>query len=162
MKIYHIALAAVLLASTYGCTTTIESRHSFDARTDFSVLSDYDWLPYEDDYFSTPASAQYFRTAMDDLLEEKGFKLNSDAPDFLIDTKRVETYRESYNSIYGPVEFPKAMIRVNLKDAKSDSVIYESVADAYYGKEDVPQDKKNDVIDRSVKLLLSGFPPGSE
>ena len=162
MKIYQFVLATILIVGTYGCTTSIESRHSFDARTDFSTLASYNWLPYKEDYFSTPASAKHFRSAIDNLFEKKGFKLNSDAPDFLIETTRVETYREKYLSVYGTIVFPKAMIRVNLRDAKSGSVIYESVADAYYGKEDIPQEKKNTVIDRSVELLLSGFPPESE
>ena len=101
---------------------------------------------------------------MDRLLAIKGFKLTSGVPDFLIDTHRVETYREQYKSISGGVvSFPEAMIRVNFLDPTTNKPIYEVAVDAYYELDDKsPQEEKNSLVDRSVETILEGFPPKDE
>ncbi len=131
MKKYNLILAALLIVTLTGCSTSINARRSYDASTDFSGMTSYAWIPFESRSFSTPESAERFQTAMDSLLAEKGFKLVSDAPNFLIKTNRVETYREQYKSIYGGVvDFPKAMIRVNFFDPATKLPIYEVAVDA--------------------------------
>ena len=160
MKLYHVILAAILATGLLGCSTNkIEARHSYDSETDFSTLVSYAWLPVKQEIFSTPESAEHYRNAMDNTLAKNGFTLNSESPDFLIDTQRVETYRESYVSIYGVVDFPKAMIRIDLLHPTSSEIIYEGAADAYFDV-DASQRSKNATIDRAVEALLGGFPPG--
>ena len=73
----------------------------------------------------------------------------------------VETYREKYKTLYGTVQFPKAMIRINFLDSSSNEVIYEGAADAYY-EENAKQESKNATIDRAVEALLSEFPPNGK
>ena len=132
--------------------------------TDFSGMTSYAWIPYESTYFSTPESAERYQTAMDSLLAKKGFKLTSGAPDFLIETHRVETYREQYKSISGGVVgFPRAMIRVNFLDPTTNKHFYEVAVDAYYElDEKTPQEEKNSLVDRSVETILKDFPPKDE
>ena len=161
MKLHQLVLITTLAASLSGCNSTIEARHSYDSETDFSSLASYDWLPVKQAIFSTPESAEHYRSAMDNMLASKGFNPNTESPDFLIKTQRVETYREKYVSIYGLVEFPKAMIRIDLLRPSSNEVIYEGAADAYFDV-DASQQKKNTTIDRAVEALLGGFPPGSQ
>ena len=164
MKIFNLILATFLFASLTGCSTSINARRSYDASTDFSSMTSYAWIPVESKSFSTPESAERFQTAMDSLFAEKGFTLVSDAPNFLIKTNRVETYREQYKSISGGVvDFPKAMIRVDFLDATSMLPIYEVAVDAYFELDDkTPQEEKNSLVDRSVDTILSGFPPKEE
>ncbi len=160
MKLYHVVLTAILAVGLSGCSTSsIKARHSYDSETDFSSLASYAWLPVKQAIFSTPASAEHYRKAMDNMLAKKGFNLNSETPDFLINTQRVETYREKYVSVYGLVEFPKAMIRINFLHPTSSEMIYEGAADAYFDV-DASQKKKNVTIDQAVEALLGGFPPG--
>ena len=163
MKKINLILAALLIVTLTGCSTSINARRSYDASTDFSGMTSYAWIPFESTYFSTLESAERYQTAMDSLLAEKGFKLSSDAPDFLIGTNRVETYREKYNSIYGLVDFPKAMIRVNFLDPTTNKPIYEVAVDAYYELNDkTPQEEKNSLVDQSVEIILKDFPPKNE
>jgi hypothetical protein len=160
MKLRHLMLALMLAAGLSGCSSySIESRHSYDSRTDFSGMNSYAWAPVNEAIFSTSASADHFQSTMDSMLATKGFNLNPEAPDFLISTHVVKYYVEKYKSIHGDVEFPKAMIRVNFLDSSSNNVIYESAAYAYMSG-DEKQETKNAIIDKAVEALLSGFPPG--
>ena len=68
---------------------------------------------------------------MDELLTAKGLKLNPENPDFLIFTPSVETYREGYQSVYGAVDFSKAMLRISFVHPSSKVSIYEAAAAAY-------------------------------
>ena len=96
---------------------------------------------------------------MENKLGAKGFNLNPEAPDFLINTHYVGTYVEKYKSYAGNIEFPKTMIRINFLNAASNEVIYESAAFAYMA-EDATQETKNAIIDTAVEALLDEFPPG--
>ena len=151
-------LALILTAGLSGCYS-IESRHSYDSSTDFSGLKSYAWVPVEHAIFSTPASAEHYQSSMENMLGTNGFNLNPAAPDFLISTHYVGTYVEKYKSYAGNVEFPKAMIRINLLNPSSNEVIYESAAFAYL-EENAKQESKNAIIDKAVEALLSEFPPG--
>lgn len=164
MKRFHLILAALLIVSLTGCNTSIDARHSYDTSTDFSGMTSYAWIPYKPTYFSTPESAERFKTSMDSLLAEKGFEPTSGDPDFLIDTKRVGTYHEQYKSIYGGViDVPEVMIRVNFLDPTTNQAIYEAAVDAYFELDDqTPQEEKNLLVDQSVEVILSNFPPKDE
>ncbi|GAG09744.1 unnamed protein product, partial [marine sediment metagenome] len=46
MKLHQLMLALMLAAGMTGCASTnIESRHSYDDRTDFSGMNSYAWAP---------------------------------------------------------------------------------------------------------------------
>jgi hypothetical protein len=151
-------LAFTLTAGLPGCYS-IESRHSYDSTTDFSSLNSYAWVPIDSGTFTTAESSGHYQRAMENRLSTKGYNLNAKAPDFLIKTHHVESYREYYKNVAGNVEFPKAMIRINFLDPSSKMVIYESAAYAYLA-EDSSQKTKNTIIDRAVEALLGEFPPG--
>ena len=158
MKLFHLMLALMLAAGLSGCYS-IEARHTYDSRTDFSGMNSYAWVPGDHPIFSTPESAEHYQSTMENVLATKGFNLNPEAPDFLIKTHDVEDYVEKYKTFSGKVEFPKAMIRINFLDSSSNNVIYESAASAYLG-ENANQESKNAIIDQAVEALLSEFPPG--
>ena len=158
MKLHHLMLALMLSIGLSGCYT-IDSRHSYDSRTDFSGLKSYAWVPEGEAIFSTPESSEYYQSTMINMLAAKGFNLNPEAPDFLIKTYVSGTYVEEYNSIYGYVKFPKQMMRVNFLNPSSNQVIYESAASAYIA-ENANQKSTNAIIDHAVEALLSEFPPG--
>jgi hypothetical protein len=160
MKLRHLMLALMLAAGLSGCASTnVESRHSYDNRTDFSGFNSYAWVPENEAIFSTPASSEHFASTMESMLATKGFTLNSGAPDFLIGTHVVQSYVEVYRTYAGNIDVPKAMVRVNFLNPSSNVVIYESAA---FGQleEDATQETKNAIIDKAVAALLSEFPPG--
>lgn len=162
MKYYQLMLAVILTAVLAGCSTTsstIDSRRTYDSSTDFSGLNSYAWSLSEEGVFPVPASTEHFKRSTDNLLAEKGFKLNPDAPDFLIKTHYIPTYVEVYQMVDGELDYPQAMLRINLVTPSSDKVIYESAAHAY--PDDYPtQESRNVVIDKVVEALLGDFPPG--
>jgi hypothetical protein len=152
-KLFCIILALTLAAILSGCSTKIEARYSYNRQTDFSSLKSYAWVQEDmTTKFSTPESAKYY--------EKKGFNLNPDAPDFLIKTFNAYNYVEKYISVYGNVEFPKSMLRINFLNPLSKEVIYESAAFAIID-EKATQETKNAAIDKTVEALLIEFPPGS-
>ena len=158
MKLFHLMLALMLAAGLSGCYS-IEARHTYDSRTDFSGMNSYAWVPGEQPVFSTPESAKHYQSTMDNMLATKGFNLNPKAPDFLINTHVVKTYIEKYKTVYGNYDFPKAMIRINFLNPSSNEVIYESAAYAYFD-DNANQKTKNAIIDQAVEALLDKFPPG--
>ena len=158
MKLFHLMLALMLAAGLSGCYS-IEARHSYDSKTDFSGLNSYAWLPGDQAVFSTPESAKHYQSTMDNMLATKGFKLNPKAPDFLISTHVAKTYIEKYKTAYGNYDFPKGMIRINFLNPSSKDVIYESAASAYVD-DNANQKSKNAIIDQAVEALLNEFPPG--
>jgi hypothetical protein len=157
MKLSRLFPALILTISLSGCFS-IDARYSYDSETDFSGLKSYAWKSVDRDSFSTPESAEHYQNTMNETLTAKGFKLNQKNPDFLILTHRVESYREKYMSLNGPVEFPKAMIRINFINPSSNEIIYEAAASAYFSG-DEPQGSKNKIIDKAVDAVLNEFPP---
>jgi hypothetical protein len=153
-------LVLMLAAGMTGCVSTnIESRHSYDDRTDFSGMNAYAWAPEDEAIFSTPESTDRFHSAMDNMLVKKGFNQNSGAPDFLISTHYAGAYVEVYKTYAGNIDVPKAMVRVNFLNPSSNVMIYESAASAQL-EEDATQETKNAIIDKAVEAILSEFPPG--
>jgi hypothetical protein len=159
MKFYQLMLVFMLATVMSGCTASIESRQSYDSRTDFSGLNSYAWAHLDEAIFSAPESTKHYLMIMDNVLAAKGFKLNPEAPGFLIKTHFVGTYVEEYKTIYGNVEFSKSMLRINFLNPSTNEVIYESAASAHVD-ENANQASKNVIIDKAVEALLSDFPPG--
>jgi hypothetical protein len=158
MRLINLALALLLAAIMSGCYS-VSARYSFDSETDFSEFTSYAWEPVEHAIFSTSASAEHYKKSMDDSLAKKGFRLNSENPDFVIVTARVETYIEKYRSLNGNVQFPKAMLRVDFISSSSSTMLYEGAVDAYFDANS-SQKVKNSTIDKAVEALLLEFPPG--
>ena len=158
MKSLQFTLVLVIAAVLSGCYS-ISARYSFDSETDFSRLNSYAWASLQEKTFSTPESAEHYHNVMDDMLAAKGFKLNPENLDFLILTPSVKTYREGYQSLYGAVDFSKAMLRISFVNPSSKVSIYEAAAAAYIN-EDATQRVKNSTIDQTVEALLEEFPPG--
>ena len=157
MKIYYFMLALVVTVVLSGCYS-ISARHSYDSGTDISGFNSYAWISMERASFSTPESAEHYRSAMDDMLASKGFNLNPANPDFVIFTAPVDTYREKYKSLNGTVQFPKAVLRVSFMTPSSRVPFYEAAAEAFLD-ENEKQSDKNSIVDQAVEALLENFPP---
>jgi len=159
MKLFHFMLALVIATVLSGCYS-ISARHSYDSATDFSSLNSYAWESVDQASFSTPESAEYYQSAMDDVLAEKGFNLNPANPDFVIYTAPIDTYREKYTTLNGTVHFPKAVLRISFKPPSFPNVhLYEGAAEAYID-ENATQSDKNSTLDRAIEAILEDFPPG--
>jgi Domain of unknown function (DUF4136) len=159
MKFFQLMLVFILAVGLSGCSTTVESRRTYNSSTDFSGLQSYAWSHNEDGIFPVPESTEHFQRAVDKLLTANGFKLNPEAPDFLIVTHYIPTYVEKYQMIDGELDYPQSMVRINLVIPSSNKVIYESAVNAY--PDDYPtQESRNAKVDEAVEALLGAFPPG--
>ena len=159
MKIPQYMLWLILAVGLSGCSTySVEGRYSYDSAIDYSAMKSFLLLAVDDSAFSTPESTAHYRKAIVSGLTAKGLTENTENPDFEIRTHPVGTYREKYITIYGDIDFPKAMLRVNFVHPSSGVVVFEGVADAHFD-ETMSQEDKNAIIDEAVEVILTGFPP---
>ena len=159
MKLSQYSLMLVLVVSLSGCSSyAIEGRYSYVSDINYSDMKSFVLLPVDDSDFSTPQSTAHYRKAMVSALIAKGLTENPENPDFAVQTRPIDTYREEYITIYGNIDFPKAMLRVNFLHPSSGAHIYEAAAEAYLD-ESSSQEDKNDLIDEAVNTITKGFPP---
>jgi hypothetical protein len=162
MKISQCMLLLIFAIGLSGCSSyAIEGRYSYDSNIVYSNIKSFVLLPVDDNAFSTPESIAHYRKIIVKSLEEKGLVENSESPDFEIITHPIGSYREEYVTIYGNIDFPKIWLRVTFVDPSSGANIFEGVADAHFD-ESMSQAEKNALLDESVKVILTGFPPGPE
>ena len=160
MKISQLihATTIVLFACLLGCTTpVVNGRYSYESTTDFSELKSFAIVDVSEGIFSTPESSAYFRTTMARALSAKGFTENPKNPDFLIVVPPVETYVEEY-WYAGNVRLPMALLRVNFVPASGGRNLYEAAANSYF-ESDWSQEDKNLILEETVKVILTKFPP---
>jgi hypothetical protein len=157
MKTYLTVLAFCLLALISGCMG-VKSRSAINAETDFTALKTYSWMSGLQEKFYNPVYADYYMDSMNSQLASKGYKLDTENPDFLIRTHHTKEHKEKIKTIHsGEVEFHKGMITMEFIDAKSGKVIYEGVAGTYLSEESKPNEVKKD-IDEVVENLIKDFP----
>ena len=89
MKIKQLLLATIASASLSSCSSSISARYSYDSDVDYSDINSYAWAAAAPLSFSTPESAEHFVKTMEDMLAAKGFKLDTENPDFLLSTQGV-------------------------------------------------------------------------
>ncbi len=158
MKTFITVLAFCLLGLISGCMG-VKSRSAINAETDFTALKTYAWMSGLQEKFYNPVYADYYMDAMNSQLTSKGFKLETENPDFLIRTHHTKEHTEKTKTISSvEVEFHKGMIAMEFLDAKSGKVIYGGVAETYLSEESKPNEVKKD-IDEVVENLIKGFPP---
>jgi hypothetical protein len=162
MKLSHCILLLILAVGLSGCSTySIEGRYSYDSAIDYTNMKKYVLLPVDDNAFSTPESTAHYRKEIVRALKTEGLSENSENPDFEIRTHPIGTYREEYVTIYGNFDFPKVWLRLSFVDPSTGANVFEGVADAHFD-ESMSQAEKNALLDESVKVILTGFPPGPE
>jgi hypothetical protein len=159
MKLSRCVLLLMLAVGLSGCSTySVEGRYSYDSAINYSDMKSFVLLPVDDSAFSTPESTAHYRKEIVRALKEKGLTENSENPDFEIETHPIGTYREEYVTIHGNIDFPKALLRVNFLRPTSGAVVFEGVADVHFD-EGMSQVDKNVLLDETIKVILTGFPP---
>lgn len=161
MKIFSLILTTIFASGLFGCASAVEGRYGYRTEADYSRLNTFALLPFDEGKFSSPESAAHYRENMVSELSAKGFTENPENPDFLIDTVSVRTYTEHYVDIYGDLESQEAMWRINFTDPSTGESIYEAAAKADF-EASLPQEDKNKLIEKAVKVIVNGFPPSWE
>lgn len=158
MKTYLTVFAFCFLGLISGCMG-VKSSSAINVKTDFTALKTYSWMPGLQEKFYNPVYADYYMDSMNSQLSSKGYKLNTDNPDFLIRTHHTKEHTDKTKTIsYGEVEFHKGMIAMECIDATSGEVIYEGAAETYLSEESKPDEVKKD-IEEVAENLMNDFPP---
>ncbi len=182
-------LCLVMLVLT-GCSTLRVST-DYDPATDFSDLHTYEWMPApvirtgdpEVSYNSLLESR--IHSAVDGVLQARGYRRSSEAPDFLlayhvnIDKKESVTYINDLYGYgpgwgYGPgyygggwgyprtevmvTEYKQGTLILDVVRAGNRQLIWRGVATDYVYADDTPADKQEN-IRNAVAEMLAQFPP---
>lgn len=178
-----LALGAVFL--TGGCSQ-VSVQTDFDQSADFASLKTYAWYDGEqpttgDPRADNPMLDQRVRTAVETVLNEKGFTKTDAAPDFLliyhaavskeigVTTTTQPGYSAGYygwNYVYSPVwieqsasyTYNQGSLILDVVDAKSEKLIWRGSAQANVDDVNTQQQRKN-LMNEAVRGMLAKFPP---
>ena len=167
MKLFHMTVILSLSVLMAGCAA-ISVDYNYDASFDFSNLSSYNWLEMPMDFPIDHYSAQHIKTAVDRQMKEKGFRLMTGNPDFIIslqgqkDTVRQSPQSTSTSRVTGErkasEQFQHGTFTMTMIDAETDRLIWEG-----YAKGVIPPNlSMKDKIKKTNEViadLLADFPP---
>lgn len=173
MKACKILLLAVLFLAS-GCGVKV--RTAYDQRVDFKKYRTFCWMKGCEFTFTGPSYLnqkevkEYIQEAIIAEMKEKGFELNSDRPDLLVDvhiTMQDETVLEYHHNerdelYYKYYEEPeeitllKGTLVIDMADKQESRMVWRSVAVSYL---DLHPDLTKENIRKGIKLVLKNFPP---
>jgi hypothetical protein len=173
MKDLKILLAAALLLLA-GCGVKVQT--AYDHRVDFKKYKTFCWMKGCEFTYTGPAYLnqkevkQYIQEAIIAEMKEKGFELNSDQPDLLIDVHIsmkdetvMEYHRNERDELYykyyeEPQEITllKGTLVIDMADKQESRMVWRSVAVSYL---DLHPDLTQENIRKGIRLVLKEFPP---
>ncbi len=157
-------LALVLVA---GCSP-IEVNTDYDTHYDFSRLKTFGWLRSKDSPEVSQLTLGRIERAIRERLEEKGYTLSAENPDFLVAIhtpvrERTEVWDYYVGPWWGPPQvgvytYQEGMILVDFVEAASKNLFWRGVAAGALRPERTPE-QREDRIREAVEKMLDHFPP---
>ncbi len=181
-----IILIAITVAISQAACSGMKIRADYDpmAVSTMGEYRTYRWLsqPREADArVYNKLVALRVTGAVEDVLSGKGYRMEADAPDFLVgwhaairgrlDVREVDRYygyghRRWRGGYAGPAyrdvqirEYEEGMLILDIVDGKSNELVWRGSAQAEI-RSDVGPRKKEERIRRAVEKILEQFPPG--
>jgi len=173
MKSGRAALTLVALAVA-GCGSSMKVETDFDREASFTDLKTYDWAPPElagQRGAANPQSERRIIAAVERELGEKGYRKDSDAPDFLVGfvvvtEEKIDQQTVLADSVVGYVSaetrmrtYEEGMLALFVARAHDQKVIWQGVASETF--QSPSREEVDKAIDEAVNKILSMFPPGS-
>ena len=184
MRQLAFPVVLVLFVALAGCA--VGPRHEYDEKVDFSTMRTFAWL--EPEYaesevsvshpvLDSPLLGQRVERAVVATLQERGFRVAEENPDFLVTYHTAEGEKErqsgSYVSLgYGrghspffgtgilldmtPRSFKEGTLIVDVVDAETEELIWRGWNDTVLNQRNFDQERVNE----AVRFILSAFPPG--
>ena len=84
MKAINIFLVLFIIFFAVSCSTVYKVRYDYDVNINFELLKTYDWLPIHTNSDITSLDMKRIRNSVNSQLKNKGLKITSDSPEFLI------------------------------------------------------------------------------
>ena len=183
LRRFATSALALMLVTLAGCAAT--PRHEFDQQANFSELQSFAWLEPEygkqgvgisDPVLDSPLLGQRVENAVKSVLQERGYRLAEENPDFLVTYHTAVGEKErrsgSYMSLgYGrghspffgtgilldmtPRSFKEGTLIVDVVDAETEELIWRGWNDTILNQRNFDQQRVNE----TVRFILGAFPP---
>ena len=169
MKGLLVIASVVLLAASAGCSDIYGTDYRYDGAFNFEQLKYYDWNLAENDADSDRAAIASIRSAVDRILQGKGFVQSSIEPHFIV-APRFETGQrlanppDPYTAAFGPYTAPppehykEGTVELVIVAGDDRRSIWRGTASADLSGIETPE-AKNRKINAVVEVILKQFPP---
>jgi hypothetical protein len=170
MENLRIFLICCLFVFAVSCSSVYDVSYDYDQQVNFASLKTYDWLSVPEGVSIDSLVLNRIMTAVSNNLNNKGFRMTSDNPDFLIamhaGTKEKVSYRDwgySYGGYWrGPrhssFRYEEGTLVLDFVDAKSKELIWRGVAKGFVGSAKTPEETDK-LVNEFVQEILKKFPP---
>lgn len=166
----HVFLLLLLLSA--ACSPIYEVAYDYDAEMDLTSFGTYDWLPIPEMVRTDDILAKRVKRATNAELGEKGFRMTTDNPDFLIAmhagseekvTQRDWGYSYSRNWHTGggrsrAFRYQEGTLVLDFVDGKSRQLVWQGRAKGFVEKNSNPK-KDDKLVNEAVRKTLKNFPP---
>ena len=170
MKNLSTFLVLWLLAFAVSCSSVYDVSYDYDKQANFDLLKTYDWLPIPEGIEVDSLVTNRIKNAVNTQLADRGFRMTSDNPNFLIamhvGTKEKVTYRTwgyGYGGHWGGrrtsrFSYEEGTLMFDFVDAMSKELIWRGVAKGFVGSAKTPE-KTDKLVKEFVHEILKNFPP---
>lgn len=167
-----VLLALLALGTLPGCSG-ISVSHDYDEEVDFSGLEAYAWIEPPAGAGAHELSYRRVVSSADAVLAAKGFRLDPDAPDFLVAAhlgteRKVRVTDWGYGYRHGPGavgvhdvdvdEYEEGTLVLDLVLADTKNLVWRGTARATVDETATPEER-SERIQKAVERLLEPFPP---
>lgn len=160
----------LLVLITASCSPIYDVSYDFDSEVDFTGLRTYDWLPIPEQVEADDLVVGRVRRATNAELEEKGYRMTSDNPDFLIamhaGSEEKVTYKDwgySYGGYWGrggysKYKYQEGTLVLDFVDVKSKQLMWRGQAKGFIDRKSTPK-QEDSLVTEAVRKILKNFPP---
>ena len=180
MAMKKILLTLIILYAMAGCATPSPVNLDYDTGANFGDLNTYNWMPASGNASANELLVKKIRNSVDSQLKNKGRKLATDNPDFLIAMEisgksvysgavgvgmsvSIPVGRAGRISVGGgrskPTEKREGTLVLDFVDAKTNSLLWRATATEAVNPAATPAEQQQ-MIDSVIAQMLAEFPPG--
>lgn len=182
----HLLLSTALAFALGGCSS-IQTTQDFSPTANFAGLRTFDWMPdppiQRDARVDNDLIDQRFKTALEEVLEAKGFdKISSGRADFRvgyhlaldeeIDYQTLNTYYGGgwgYRGMYGPRPVGVSTVQerrytvgtliIDVFDVESQELVWRGSGEGRVSDDERTPEERQERVTQAVRLVLERFPP---
>ena len=168
-----VSLPLLFLALVVTACSSIETSYDYDLQADFGALKSYAWIDPPQGESANELSYRRVVSSTDEVLAQKGFRLDPSAPDFLVAAhlgteSQLSVTDWGYGYRRGPGSYGAREIEVNEYDvgtlvldvvqAATKELLWRGTAQGTIDPGAKPEERTKR-IQAAVEELLSQFPP---
>ena len=173
-------LAFFCLGTLTSCSNIYNISYDYDRTKDFSSLKSYGWLPVPEESNINSLDLIRIKLAVNTELRNKGFEEVLNSPDFLVachwgtkDTINVRPWGYGYGpygrywsgywghgggvSVY---QYEEGTLIIDIVESNAKNLLWRGAAKSAVDNVETPE-KRDELINESVKKILINFPPSS-